>query len=383
MSARNLVMACAIAAVVGLGLPETLEAGQNPQGLVPAPSSYKVKDVDIDLSVPESPAFTALGLNPEEIVRPATPREFATSLLNGVDRKGNLQTGVAFDTVPYLVFWGSEVTLANYRKSAMTRVLSRTSFSVATTKGGGEEDKSVKLAFGVHATLFDTEDPRVNNDDLLKCFALIAPFRPAAVPIDGNTANLEAERKKFEGGMRTQAAACREQFRREARWNATSWIVAAAHASVSATGLAGDLMGGATTAWSSFSYGFDGVPGLSDHAQLIGHVRHINGDIVVDKDLPSGQEIRDTSTAGGQFRVGTSSFAVAFEAAYQKTVAAGRPDDVAMRLSVSAERRLAKDLWLTVAFGGDRGADAANTNGMSLLTAFKWGFAKEPSLVSQ
>ena len=54
-----------------------------------------------------------------------------------------------------------------------------------------------------------------------------------------------------------------------------------------------------------------------------------------------------------------------------------------MRLSFSAERRVAKDLWLTVAFGGDRGADAATSKGMSLLSSLKWGFAKDPSLVSE
>ena len=100
-------------------------------------------------------------------------------------------------------------------------------------------------------------------------------------------------------------------------------------------------------------------------------------------DLPGGRELRDTTTAGAQLRGGTSSFAVAIEAAYQKTVAAGRADDVAMRLSFSAERRVAKDLWITVALGGDKGADAANSKGMSLLSALRWGFAKDPALVNQ
>jgi hypothetical protein len=344
--------------------------------LTTARSKVKVKNVEVDLSVPESPAFTALGLNPETIVRPATPREFATSLLNGVDQRGSLQTGVAFDTVPYLVFVGSGLTLAEYRNSTVARVLSRTSISVATTKGASDQDKSVKLAFGAHATLYDSEDPRMNNDALLKCFGDIPVFRPTVVT------NAESERANFERDvLQPRAAACREQFRRKARWNSTSWIVAVAKTQVSPTGLAEDLTGGATTFWTSLSYGFDGVPGLEEHAQFVGHARRVADEIVVDKNVPGGQEVRDTTIAGGQFRSGTSSFALAIETAYLRTAAPGRPDDTVIRLTFSAERRLTQDVWLTVSFGGNRGADDAANKGLSVLSALKWGFAKDPALL--
>jgi len=71
----------------------------------------KLKAAMVDLSVPDSPAFTVLGLTPEEVARPTTARKLATSLLNGVDRNGVLQTGVAIDTVPYLALAGQLVTL--------------------------------------------------------------------------------------------------------------------------------------------------------------------------------------------------------------------------------------------------------------------------------
>lgn len=339
---------------------------------------YKVKEVEIDLTVPESPAFTALGLNPETIVRPARPREFATAFLNGVDQQGNLQTGVAFDAVPYLVFGGTELTLNRYRASKVTRVLSRTSVSFATTKGAADDDKSVKIAFGAHAVLFDSEDPRVNNDPLLKCFAGIPVFRPTSI---GNPAALEAERAAFERDVLVpRAALCRDDFRRKARWNATSWVVAYAGTSVSPTGLASDLTSGAQTFWTSLSYGFDGVPGLESRAQLIAHARHATREIVVDEELPGGQEVRDTTVIGAQFRGGSTSFALAGEAAYLRTAAAGRPDDTAMRVTFSAERRLAQDVWLTLSIGGDRGADDGTSKGLSVLSALKWGFSKDPAL---
>jgi hypothetical protein len=100
----------------------------------------------LDLSVPDSPAFTVLGLTTQTITHPATPRALATSLLNGVDQNGNFQTGVAIDTTPYLLFYGNDVTLEKYQQSQVIRFLSRTQFSFATTKGASESDKSARFA---------------------------------------------------------------------------------------------------------------------------------------------------------------------------------------------------------------------------------------------
>jgi hypothetical protein len=394
-----------IAFAVAIGVATRAEAGQPTaaaaaapapgQGAGPAPpraldkkgleleaSKRKLKDSDVDLTVPESPAFVAIGLSPDTIIRPATPREFATAMLNGVDRQGHFQTGVAVDVVPYLVWQGSQVDLGTYRRSTMTQILSRTSTSFATTKGAGENDPSVKLAAGVHATLFDSEDPRLNNDSLLQCYSEIPVFPINAVPqTDDEQRQLEIERDKFQREeLIPRVDECREQFRRKARWNGTSWIVAAATTWVSSTGLAGDLDSGSQSYWSSASYGFDGVPGLREHAQFIGHVRHLSNELVVDQDLPGGQELRDTTFVGGRFRAGTNSFGLSFEAAYLRMTAAGRPTDTATRLAFTAERRLAENLWLNISFGGDSGADPANTKGMSVLSAFKYAFTREPSL---
>src|SRR4051812_10026938 len=83
---------------------QTVAAGANAAQLDAARSILTLKSADVDLSVPDSPAFIALGLSPETVVRPTSPREFATSLLNGVGQDGHLQTGVAVDVVPYLVY---------------------------------------------------------------------------------------------------------------------------------------------------------------------------------------------------------------------------------------------------------------------------------------
>src|SRR5690606_35054097 len=65
------------------------EAGAQTKPKSPAP----VKLITLDLAVPDSPALAILGLSPETVVRPGTPRDLATTVLNGVDRRGNLQSG--------------------------------------------------------------------------------------------------------------------------------------------------------------------------------------------------------------------------------------------------------------------------------------------------
>src|SRR5262249_16127690 len=155
------------------------------------------KEAQVDLSVPESPAFTILGLTPQTVVRPTSPREFATSLLNGVDENGNFQTGVALDTAPFLLFFGKDVTINNYRRSYLTQFLSRSQFSFAVVKGASEGDKSSRIATGLNLTLWDRGDPRLDRE-LDSCFATeIGKVRlslPHLRPLITPTSQQQAER---------------------------------------------------------------------------------------------------------------------------------------------------------------------------------------------
>ena len=343
-----------------------------------AEMELKVKNAVADLTVPESPAFAALGLSPETIVRPSTPREFATALLNGVDRKGHLQTGVALDVAPYLVFVANRITLSDYRRSRVTQILSRTTASLATTKATTEGDKTVRTAIGFHATLIDSEDPRLGNDQLLKCFSDLPLFRPPSIA-DQNV--LDLLKKTFEDTVLVPGVnACRARFQRNARWNGTSWIVAVAPTWISPTGLAANLDTGHVAAWTSLSYGFDRVPGLENNAQITAHFRHLSNELVTDAALPGGKETRDTTIAGVGLRAGTTGFGVSFEVSYLRTAAAGRSDDTSTRWAAGADRRLADNLWLNVSIGGDQGANAGTGNGVTLLTGLKFGLSKDPSL---
>lgn len=123
----------------------------------------------LNLSVPESPAFVALGITPDKVTRPTSPRQIGAALLNGVDDQGNLQTGVAIDFVPYLALGGGDdLTLARYRQNdfgpvSMRRLASRFALSAATSKGTDSDDKSVRLAVGFRLTPWDEGDARTNT----------------------------------------------------------------------------------------------------------------------------------------------------------------------------------------------------------------------------
>lgn len=124
----------------------------------------------LDLSVPESPAFVALGITPDKVTRPTSPRQLGAALLNGVDDQGNLQTGIAIDFVPYLALGpGDRLTLAEYRQNdfldaiSVRRLASRFAISAATSKGTDSDDKSVRLAVGFRLTPWDEGDARLNT----------------------------------------------------------------------------------------------------------------------------------------------------------------------------------------------------------------------------
>jgi hypothetical protein len=123
----------------------------------------KVSVLNLDLAIPESPAFAVLGLTPEAVVRPTTLREFVTTLLNGVDRRGNLQSGVAIDVAPWRLGEAQEgedgLTIREYRRSYIKQVLLRSKVSIGSAVGTSSEDRSARVALGFTTTPFDAGDP--------------------------------------------------------------------------------------------------------------------------------------------------------------------------------------------------------------------------------
>jgi hypothetical protein len=145
---------------------EAASSGSNPvvkDLQTPGASLRKgMSSINFDRPLSAAPAFVALDETPETVNNPSTPREFAASLLNGVDGKGVLQTGLAVDVAPYQLFFGPQTSLRDYRDSYFTRLLYNTNFSLGTTKAATGSDKAQRLALGVSVNLFDKGDPRLS-----------------------------------------------------------------------------------------------------------------------------------------------------------------------------------------------------------------------------
>ena len=349
---------------------------------------------NVDMSVPESPAFTVLGVTPETVIRPTSPRAFATSLLNGVDQNGNFQSGLAMDFVPYLLVAGDDLTLRKYQTSPVVRLLARTQFSFATTKGATEDDKSMRLALGLHVALWDRGDPRL-DETLMSClsaFRLPPPprFLECELPDNPTDADREAFRRCQESieAERQQRAAqvqearefndsvstrCRDESR-ERNWNASSWIIGAAPSWISTDGQTKNMRWNGGGFWTSLAYGFEGVPGLEKNSQLIVHGRYRNREIVPDPITTGAFLSQDSFFFGTRFRTGSPTFNGSFEYTFMRSRFAGLQFDNSSRLSLLFERRIAGDTWFNLSLGGETGRQDGRNNGF-VLTSFKWAFS--------
>ena len=112
--------------------------------------------------VPSSPAFAILGVSPETVIRPTTPKALASSLINGLDPAGNLQTGFAIEFAPFLLSARS-TTLLDYRGDPVNRIASRSLLSFAAVRGSSDDDQALRVAVGLRTTLLDRGDARASD----------------------------------------------------------------------------------------------------------------------------------------------------------------------------------------------------------------------------
>lgn len=359
-----------------------------------------VKQGQLDFSVPDSPAFTALGVTPQTITQPATPRDFAASLLNGVDENGNLQTGVAIDTVPYMLFYGSQISLKNYQGHkqdspapysyahfSMLRLLARSEVSIGTTKGTTDTDKSSKIAIGFHFTPFDKGDPRMDFGflrDLANVTRTVLGQFPnqwcsdnpsscmGGNPTDpSNPTYLAALKDAIQKKTKSLYDAARK------RWKRSAWVIAVAPTWASADGSLQNSQYTGTSSWSSLSYGFDGVPGLQDNALVVAHVRYRDRELAHDAVDATKTFFQRSLLLGGRVLLGNADTHGSFETAYVTThplasnTIVETPEKF-FRMTFGAEHKISENLWLNIGVGGESGRKN-NQNKLFILSSFKWG----------
>jgi hypothetical protein len=348
--------------------------------LFPGASQNVTADTtNVDLAVPESPAFTVLGVTPNTVVRPGSPKAFTTALLNGLDQNGNFQTGLAFDFTPFMMFNGENITIKDYNEQYMTRLLSRAQFSFATTNGASADDNATRLAVGLSLTIWDKGDPRVyhpnrGDDDVLQCFAnslqlppIIAPNTPPEQINQINEAN-----KAVNDNL---ADACRDRARK-ANWNRSSWVIAYAPSWIRKTGDTTAYKWNGGAAWTSIAYGFEGISSLQRIAQVIFHARYRSRERAPDPDNPARFLTQNSTFFGARFRAGSPKFGLNIEDTYIRTRVLGGGTDNLHRFSIGAEARITDNLYFVITSGGHVGADNDQKRGF-VISSFKYGFNRK------
>ncbi len=396
---------------------------------------FKAGEVREDFLVPTSPAFAVLGVTPEQVIRPDTPKALGAALLNGVDPDGNLQSGIAIDFSPYYLFAGRYLTLKQYRNSLPTRVASRLQVSLATTKGSND-DKALRLATGFRVALWDKADPRM-SPFLDTCYdgaglkelekgrnekaSFLAALGAIHFSIEERTKQiikekeqghtdevraLEAEVEKLRAQepalsekrdvtaqkvatLQAQAkevlakiwSDCNKEFEKM-YWNATNFTVGAAPIFISKDGNVGDLTGSGGAVYGTFAYGFEGIPRLEHTSQVILHARYRTKEQLADPKMAGSFIKQDVVLLGAQLRIAGPDFGnkvggrdLAFFGEFDYSILNryGMKDDNLYRYAIGAEYKLMDNVTLSLTVGDESG-DNRRTAGAFTLGNLKWSF---------
>jgi hypothetical protein len=331
----------------------------------------QVSSVNLDRPISAVPAFTALDVSPESVAHPSTPREFGAALLNGVDRHGILQTGLALETAPFRLIPGWTQDFNNYKRSCWTRFLYNFSLSLATAKATAEEEnKSVNLALGLQTILWQDKnsDPLLNKE-LQDSFHSNFDGRVGDIPLSGpmiNTPQTESAQKAFQAAV--------ERFRQR-HWVGTLWTASVAPTWRSEDGNLDSLKGQGFTAWSTFAYAFDGSFGDGNaRFQALAQMRYRQAEMVVDPNNSKHIAEQDSILAAARLRFGSPDFNGFAEAGYLRVWDGLNGSGHSYRAALGLERRVAENVWLVLS-GGQQFGEAAETNELFVLGSFRLGTA--------
>ena len=109
---------------------------------------------ELNLSTPDVPAFTILGISPTQIERPTTPKAFGLSLLSAPKEGANLiPNNYAVVLAPYWMRHAG-VTINDYVRPGVRQSLVQTlTVSLATARSGAvTPSTSTDLGFGLSAS---------------------------------------------------------------------------------------------------------------------------------------------------------------------------------------------------------------------------------------
>ena len=323
------------------------------------------------IAIPESPAFSVLGITPDKVVRPGNGRELALALINGVNENGNFQNGVALDFSPYLLLFGDNLTLAEYREHSFAQFASHVQLSFGTSKGQDDKDKSERVAAGLRATIFDSGDPRMDTkfDDCVKAahdtVLNMGPIPPGAIVEE--IADKIKERERI---LEQKVKQCRDKHAEESIGK-PALDIGLSPLWISEDGQNKNLKSSGIAAWSSFKAGYKRL-------LMIANVQYKSKDSQP-APAPTGGLLQGRSISGGlKARIGSAASAFLAQGVYTSFTPEGKQKDEYYLYSIGGEVKLANNLWLEVSVGGTSGKEVSNSSFVS--SQLKWGISETSTL---
>jgi hypothetical protein len=345
----------------------------------------KFNSINFDHAPGAVPAFDALGLSPESVTSPTTPRELASDLLNGVDQNGVLQHGLAVETAPFRLI-GIRTNLANYKSpdlsGAICRWVYNFSVSAGTSKATDKSD-AVQLAFGFKEVLWESADhDPYRNPSISQAFEKAAGQVDVSDDLDNPATPLkpvpEAASNVFKNAV--------DDFYKN-KWQGGIWTAAIAPTWNSNSGKLSDLSGTGFTTWTTFAYGTTKnalmVGDNPVNVQMIGEIRYRSGEELTDPNNKTRTAMQNTFLAAGRVRMGSDSFNGFAEGAYVQVWHGLNGDGDGWRGAFGIEKKLNKNIWLVLSAGEQFGEAGAKTNNLFAISSLRFGTADKAQFSSE
>jgi hypothetical protein len=176
MSVGSIRLKPAIFSVAAFIAQSSNAFGDDPAVPPSASSSSKSPDLSkarLDLSVPDIPAFTALGVSPSKISRPTNLKDLALALSSGLNASGAIQNGLAVEVAP-LKFRPSSSSNGTRELGTIDRVFGGLALSFGSNVAGTSPNITSSLAYGLR-WVFGGYEPATDVRGLGACLKAMLP----------------------------------------------------------------------------------------------------------------------------------------------------------------------------------------------------------------
>jgi hypothetical protein len=344
-------------------------SGSNKNGATSVLKSYST-----DLSIPDSPGLSIVGLGTDTVIRPSTPRQLGMAIVQGRNESGALKQGFALDMSPLKLF-RPEMSRQEYEASPfVVRPLWNSQISFGVGNPLNDSDKSTRYGIGFSSVLWrkESSDPLLNKAHGTCLSRALFSDLPTSMPkLDNAAAKPSGGEAKDERAVTAALKKCYSDLE-NATWNASAIMFGVARSTVS--GRDPTLIPDATTRgyWLSFNYGFESSPSLQQMLQLTASYRRLRDEIVTDPADKSKFAIQDSDLIGAKLYARTDLAHLFIETSRKRTSITGRDTEATRLLVLGAEKKLANNMWLTLAIGTKHGGSSSNPTYVS--TGLKFGF---------